>query len=61
MQDIEAGAKRSASTQALNEMAKSRVASYATGLNELGNVPAAAANGHANGHANGEAGRQACC
>ncbi|PSC69376.1 ATP-binding cassette transporter isoform B [Micractinium conductrix] len=56
VKDIEAGAKRSASTQALNEMAKSRVASYATGLNELGNVPAAAANGHANGHANGEAG-----
>jgi ABC-type multidrug transport system ATPase subunit len=47
-QDIEAGAKRSASTQALNELARSRNASTASGLNEL-------ANGRANGTTNGYA------
>jgi len=59
MQDIEAGAKRSASNLALNELARSRNTSRARGLNELangtgtgsgtpiGNGTAAATNGHA--------------
>ena len=57
-QDIEAGARRSASTQALNKLARSRNASTVSlsGLNELangGSPNGAPVNGAANGAANG--------